>query len=112
MQQVYGLDITSRSCRPLRLWRLMRQLPATSRLARAEDPAALWTETDYLVANLIDQVAALTWVVGSLGGGKRQRPKPIKRPGKASQETRHQYHATSRDRLDQVLAAVHATPRG
>jgi hypothetical protein len=111
MQQVYGLDVTSRSCRPLRLWRLIRQLPPTSRLARAEDPAALWTETDYLVANLIDQVAALTWVVGSLGGGKRQKPKPIKRPGgEMAKETHAQYHATSRDRLDQVLAAVHATP--
>jgi hypothetical protein len=45
---------------------------------------ALWGTTDYLLAAVVDNLAAANW---QRGGGKGQRPKPLQRP-KSAQEIR------------------------
>ncbi|MBO0732257.1 MAG: hypothetical protein J2P57_23555 [Acidimicrobiaceae bacterium] len=44
--------------------------------------AASWSTTDYLLANLIDEVRMLTWVTASANSKRRiDRPEPHWRPG-------------------------------
>ena len=66
---------------------LIRQLPADSALLAANDPNDGWGTTEFLLADLVDEVAANTYAtkVGSglkpKSGGKFQPPKPVWRPG-------------------------------
>jgi len=46
----------------------------------AESPAS-WHVSDYLLANLIDAVRELTWVVARTNGAKAKKPDPVYRPG-------------------------------
>lgn len=79
-----------------RLLVLTRQLPASSRLARAADPRSAWTTTDYLVAQAADNTMLVAdelasfrwhWLRGNMKKGeakklKRPEPRPrIPRPG-------------------------------
>lgn len=53
-----------------------------SAFARSYIPeSAGWETTDFLLAALVDSTQVANW---QRGGGKGQRPKPIKRPGKSS----------------------------
>ncbi|MGE3835243.1 MAG: hypothetical protein AB7H43_10700 [Acidimicrobiia bacterium] len=57
---------------------LIRQLPLTSRTARAQfGPAADWGPAEHLLAHVADLLAGANW---QRGGGKGQRPSPIPRP--------------------------------
>jgi hypothetical protein len=57
----------------------VRQLPASSRLVRAEvGDTARWTDTEHLLAAIFDAIQIGNW---QRGHGKGQRPKPAKRPG-------------------------------
>ena len=58
---------------------IIRQSPRTSALSRhVNGDIAAWGETDYLLAELIDVVSAVSWQLG--GDSKTPRPKPYPRP--------------------------------
>jgi len=70
-----------------RLGVLVRQLPPTSRLAREQHGDAVrWGDTEHLLAGIFDLLAGANW---QRGGGKGQRPKPVKRPTDKKNETRY-----------------------
>lgn len=55
-----------------------------SAIARAIAPdSAGWTVTDHLLAAVVDVGQVANW---QRGGGKGQRPKPIKRPGAGNEQ--------------------------
>lgn len=63
-----------------RLKVLVVGLPRTSNFAHAVlGEAALWGPTDHLLAAVFDAVNVGNW---QRGGGRRQRPKPLQRPGR------------------------------
>jgi hypothetical protein len=45
-----------------------------------------WTETDYLLAEVIDRLGAVVYTVAASNGGKPPRPKPFPRPGDKQQQ--------------------------
>jgi hypothetical protein len=79
------------------LWWLVKHLPPDSALARAEDPAAVWTPAEHLLAIATNVLAELTYVTTMVNTEEKhrkqvQRPEPIRRPGEpqpVSAERRH-----------------------
>lgn len=57
---------------------LVRQLPADSRLVRAQVGYPIWGDTEHLLAGIFDVLSGANW---QRSGGKGPRPKPVKRPG-------------------------------
>lgn len=60
---------------------LLRQLPRTSRFARALDPAAAWSIGEHLQALTLDALNGANW---QRSRSRRKAPEPIKRPGATS----------------------------
>ncbi|MGB8020747.1 MAG: hypothetical protein WCF04_05920 [Candidatus Nanopelagicales bacterium] len=100
LQEVYGvalMDLFTGRLSWRRLLVLLDQLPAGSRLARAQDVRAGWSVTDYLTAHtadtvalVADELAALRWMYQSShrkkGATAPKKPKPyprLPRPGEA-----------------------------
>ncbi|MFM8155508.1 MAG: hypothetical protein ACKOAF_05465 [Actinomycetes bacterium] len=68
------------------LYVIVRNCKRDSALARAVHGESVhWSNTDHLLASLLDLTAAANW---QRGGGKGQRPNRIPRPG-ASSDSRH-----------------------
>jgi hypothetical protein len=57
---------------------LVRQLPASSRLGRAQIGYQVWSDTEYLLAGVFDLLAGANW---QRSGGRGPRPRPVRRPG-------------------------------
>ena len=65
-----------------KLWVLISRLPRESRVIRGEVPDAAWTIGEHLLARLVDEVAAQTWVTATIHSKNRPpKPKPLPRPG-------------------------------
>ena len=64
---------------------IIKTLPINSALARELSPEiSSWEntlKTNLLLADVIDLLQLLVYVVSKIGGGNVQKPKPIKRPG-------------------------------
>jgi hypothetical protein len=76
--RVYGVDPHSITLR--RLWVLMQRLPAGA--WKKDAGPGSWTETDYLLANVIDAVNQVSWVVAQSNSKRKVPvPKPVERPG-------------------------------
>ena len=68
---------------------IVRQLPASSALARAKEPDIDWQLQPQLMAQVVDELRELQWlVVTALSGGKGKvkRPDPLPRPGVGPQQ--------------------------
>jgi len=77
----YGVDVLDPAVTLRRIWLLLRRLPPGA--WPDADEATSWSVEAYLLANVLDAVADLTWVtVAANSKHKPQRPKPIPRPGK------------------------------
>jgi hypothetical protein len=104
LQEVYGValgDLFTGALTWRRLLVLLRGLPATSRLARARDPRAEWTTSDYLMAQaadnaalVADELAVFRWMWTSVnrrkGSNAPTRPKAyprLPRPGQQAERT-------------------------
>lgn len=82
-----------------RLGLLIRHLPSDSATyAEIHGPQAAWRVTDYLLANVADQLAGANW---QRGGGKGRRPQPLPRPRSAVEQR-------ARKREMERMAAKHA----
>lgn len=68
----------------------MRQLPRTSRTARAQHgDAALWGDAEHLLAEIADRIAEGNWQYAQANSTRPVRqPKPIPRPGAVAAKTR------------------------
>lgn len=103
MQQFYGVDIDgveTGGVRPLRAAALCAQLPPASRVARAEEPANEWDQTDYLLHSIEYSLRVLVWQNSEDGRKGRRRPKPIPTPAET---------ASVRKRLEKTdIAAINA----
>ena len=79
------LDMWRGTLSPRKVEVLIRGLPPDSATRMAmNDGQPLWSRTDHILADLIDRVAALTWVVGNKDVAERNRtqyPDPYPRPG-------------------------------
>lgn len=76
-----------------RLGVFIRNLPPSSATLREiHGPMVAWGVTDYLLANVVDQLAGANW---QRGGGKGRRPKPLPRP-KSEQEARERRERMAR----------------
>ena len=83
---------------------LAANLPASSRTARDIEPRLAWSQTDYLLAAVVDNLAALRYEHARANGAKRaQRPKPTPRPGEAKKEAPRRKVHVSKRRLDELL---------
>lgn len=65
-------------------------MPGRSALLAAVDERAIWTQSDYLAAALIDEVAMLNYYFVLANTEKKdqntvQRPQPVPRPGEKTQ---------------------------
>ena len=81
----YGVDTLDPAVTPRRVAVLVRRLPPWAR-----NPGDQWGTEAHLLANLIDQVAALTYITLKAAGAKNvARPRPVRRPpaGAAQQRT-------------------------
>lgn len=79
MLATYGLDVLDPAVTPRRIWSLARRLPPGS--WPDDTVGASWSTEAHLLAEVIDQVAALIWVTVRAYGGRAARPKPFRRPG-------------------------------
>lgn len=92
MQEFYGVDIDdigSGKCRPLRAAALCSQLPPSSRVARAEDPANEWSQTDYLLHSIEHSLRVLVWQNSEDGRKGRRFPQAIPTPAEAARLRRN-----------------------
>ncbi|MFE9955832.1 hypothetical protein [Micromonospora sp. NPDC005299] len=68
---------------------LIRHLPVTSPLGVAlNGDAARWGVTEHLLATAVDALLGANW---QRGGGKGQRPKPVRRPDPRAEKRRREY---------------------
>lgn len=68
---------------------MIRQLPPDSPLGLAlHGEAARWSTADHLLATTVDLLAGANW---QRGGGKRSKPKPIRRPDPRAEKRRREY---------------------
>ena len=74
----YGVDVLDPRTSLRRVWVLLQRLPPGT-WPQADSPLS-WSNEAHLLAALIDQVAALTWVSIRAAGGKAPQPKPVPRP--------------------------------
>lgn len=81
---------------------LAGQLPRGSRTLRAADPRLAWSETDYLLALAVDNIAFMRY---EQGGGKGRKPKQIERPHRrAPARVERTVHGMSAERVGEILA--------
>jgi len=77
-----GFDIAElgRSLSYGRLFTILKHSPRESAFVRSlAGDAALWSQTDHMLAAVVDQLAVVSW---QLQGDKRAaRPQPLPRPG-------------------------------
>lgn len=84
LQQFHGIalsDLTTGRLTWRRLGVLVEELPPGSALAARLNPSMRWSNTEHLLAALVDLAANGNW---QRGGGKGRKPKPIPRPGKST----------------------------
>lgn len=117
----YGLDLLDLGTARLswrRLARLIRHLPRESCTARAIDPTATaWSDSDYLLALVVDGVNASNYLLRSAPHFKhppRKPPKPTWRPGDAVRQVMDGASALARyeaikTQIAEVQAAVLAS---
>lgn len=79
----YGIDTLDPHVSLRRVKVLAERLPPGS--WPDPDAQASWTTEAYLLAHLIDAVAALTHLTARAHGAKPNQPKPFPRPGAAAQ---------------------------
>lgn len=81
-QQVYGLNLDGMGIgySHAHAAALMSQLPATSRVARALDPAAEWDDATYLLSAIEYDLRVLIWQKTKDAQRNRNRPKPNDTP--------------------------------
>lgn len=65
---------------------LVEQLPREARFVRQVAPAAMWGESEYLLAGIADRLAAANW---QRGGGRGAKPEPVMRPDKRRARVDH-----------------------
>lgn len=104
----YSRDVDGGETTPTVLWlaTLTTQLPATSRIARAEHPENEWTTTDYLLRQLEYGVRLLMW---GLGGGDSQKPDPIPSP---ADRAAHEEAVEQAEQMAQTIASIFNLERG
>jgi hypothetical protein len=84
MLQVYGVDVLSPDVSTRRVAVLLDRLPPYARRFGEQ-----WSTEAELLASLIDQVAALTWITLKAHGAKNvPKPRPIRRPDLHTQPER------------------------
>ena len=95
----YSRDVDGGETTPTVLWlaTLTTQLPATSRIARAEHPENEWTTTDYLLRQL------------EYGGGDSQKPDPIPSP---ADRAAHEEAVEQAEQMAQTIASIFNLERG
>lgn len=83
----YGVDVRDMSVSWRRLLLLIRLMPARVWAEQSPDDQG-WTADTYMLANLSDQLAGLSWLSEFNLTRKRpkQKPKPIERPGDRAKE--------------------------
>lgn len=83
LMRVYHVDPHSITLR--RVWVLMQRLPPGS--WKKDAGPGSWTETDYLLANVIDAVNQVAWTVAQSNSKKKVPvPKPMERPGQKTKK--------------------------
>ena len=68
----------------------------------ATEPRARWSEGDYLLSMVVDNLAYLRY---ERAGGKGRKPTPVKRPERAPERRRLD---VSKNRIDELLFAPRA----
>lgn len=78
LQEFFGIDIESMGCAHSvpHVAVCASNLPRSSRVSRMLDPAAAWSETDYLTAIAADRLGLIICALG----GKKAKFEPIERP--------------------------------
>jgi hypothetical protein len=74
----YGIDVLDKRVTPRRIWTLLTHLPA-GRWPESDHPMS-WNVEAHLLANVLDQLAALTYVTARAYGATLPAPKPFPRP--------------------------------
>lgn len=112
-QQYYGLDMRKllEAGEFRRAEVLARQLPASSRTARAVEPRLEWDVGDYLLALVVDNLAFMRYEQ-TAGARRARKPKPLKRPGagarRAARTDERTVHGMSAEAVGEILSR----PRG
>jgi hypothetical protein len=75
----YGIDVLDPAVSYRRVWTLLRRLPAGA--WTDEESLAYWSIEAHLLADVVDALASIAYMLGRLGGGKPKQPKPVPRPG-------------------------------
>jgi hypothetical protein len=82
--RIYGVDAQEVTFRRLDV--LITRLPLGS--WKKDQGAASWSETDYLLANVVDAVNQVSWVVAQSNSRRKVPvPKPLDRPGQGRKKT-------------------------
>lgn len=74
---------------PLEAADLAAMLPRGCRTFSAIEPEFLWTQEDYLLANIANSLNLLVWAQTKDGQKNRNRPKPIEPPGRKKSVEAH-----------------------
>lgn len=87
---------------------LAAQLPATSRVARAENPELEWTTSEYMLRQVEYAIRLLLW---GLGGGDKggPKPEPIQSP---AERISHGEAVEAAEQMAATVAAVFNIERG
>jgi hypothetical protein len=103
MLATYGVDVLDPAVSLRRVKVLGERLPAGA--WPNPEHALSWTPEAYLLAQLIDEVSALTYLTMRAHGGKPRRPKPFPRPGVTKKDRRPAQPRTSWTGLANTLTA-------
>lgn len=102
-QRFYGHDITFFG--PLFAADLAVNLPPEAMIWRHVDERTAWSDTNYLLADILDDLNFIAWRLARWGSkNNSNRPKPIPRPGEKKQ-THKQGMAMPLDELKRFLAS-------
>lgn len=82
--RLYGLDLEEVPISDMA--EMIAAMPRGTRTLCIVCPQAAWTDAEYLLANICDQLNAIAY---GLGGGKGGKPKPMERPGAKAAKPKH-----------------------
>lgn len=103
-QQFYGLNLDDmgRAYTYLHAAALTVQLPADSRVMRAEAPELTWSDSDEMMRRLEHTARVLAWQQTKDGAKGRNAPRPLPSPVEQAR-TRRKVERTDVDEINRIL---------